>query len=482
MDDRKQSFLIKKQKGDNIMFYINIDRTDTTPLYQQIYCRIKELIESGTMEPGFLLPPLRKLATDLKVGRNTVEHAYRQLESDGYIYSHIGSGFRVSTQDPLRYKTNSPRKISVPHSTASMPYDFAYTKNSSAVFPFKLWKNYMADTLFYFETSSSLSYPYMQGEPFFRETLAKFQLLSKGNNCDADQIVITNNFPYMIDFLSKLLPPTEYTIAIESPCYGKIKSSLELIRYPFISIPVEEDGVNITALEQSNANIVITTPFHQFPSGATLSLEKRDALLDWAKRKKGYIIEIDYEHELCFSGTTPPSLYFMDTEDRVIFTNDFSISLVEGMRVSYFILPKRLLSANLELFHTFSCPVPIFYQHAIATMIEDGNYTRHLNRRRTFYKRQHDYLISAIKTIFQDKAIIFGANGGSYIFLQVDTVLDQYEIIERALQKGVVVYPTRPFYHIPEQAPKSAILLGYISMSEKKIKEAITLLYKAIFE
>lgn len=200
---------------------------------------------------------------------------------------------------------------------------------------------------------------------------------------DPRQIIIGAGTEYLYIILIQLLG-IDKTVAFEEPSYSKIGKIYQQFHIKKIFIDMENNGLSMSQLSKTDADIVHLSPSHQFPTGAILSIGKRYELLSWANQGNRYIIEVDYDSEFRFQGLPIPSLQEIDNLGKVIYINTFSKSLASTLRISYMILLPQLLECFEKQLSFYNNTVSNLQQYTLAYFINDGYFEKHLNRMRLF--------------------------------------------------------------------------------------------------
>ena len=459
------------------------------PLYLQIYEQLKEKIISGEITEGSKLPSTRTLSTTLNVSRNTVESAYLQLSSEGYVESKAGSGFIVLKFDntiisKLKRKDIKEDKNILPtiNSNNTYKYNFRYGNLSAPDFPLRIWQKISNKCLASLTAENMTSYSTSKGELELRIEIMKYLNRSRGVSCDPEQIIISTGFEYCLSLLCQLFRQDFDKVAIEDPGYIGAREIFNNNGYNVIPISLEKDGINITELENSNARIVYVTPSHQFPTGLVMPIQKRLELLDWVIRKNGIIIEDDYDSELRYNSRPIPSIQSIASKENVVYIGTFSKALSPSLRVNYMVLPQMWLERYSKLFSRYQVAVPLIQQRIIQQFMHLGHWDSHLRKICLVNKRKHDILINAIQEIMGDKVIIHGKNAGLHILLELKNGLCEEEIINKAKSHDAAVYPVSIFWMRQEKYSNNMVLLGFGGMSESEIVEGIRMLNNAWFK
>ena len=328
-------------------FFIALNKDHDKPLYEQLYIGIKDAIIQQQIITGTKLPSKRKLADFLNISQTTVELAYAQLLAEGYISAKPRVGYFVEALDELPYVEKMAPKFVATSTPQTYRYDFSPGKIDADAFPFTLWRKYAKDVIDE-SYKDLLQIGHRQGEPVLREQIAHYLYQSRGITCTPDQIVIGSGTEHLLPMILRLFDD-DSKLAIENPGYSAIPRNE--LKQRAIPISVDDDGLVVDELDQSNADLVYITPSHQFPTGAVLSAARRAQLLKWAAGLANrYIIEDDYDSEFRYIGKPIPALQGLDQNDKVIYLSTFTKSLMPSLRVAYFVLPTALIAKYQELF------------------------------------------------------------------------------------------------------------------------------------
>lgn len=445
----------------------------STPLYEQLYRRIRADIESGVLPAGEKLPSKRSLSAHLKVSVVTVEGAYGQLLAEGYLRSEPKRGFFVAALEPalapappvpLREKTAPP--------PADAPrYDFATNAVDAARFPFATWAKLMRQVLTK-EDSGLLSAIHPQGVPALRAAIVDYLREFRGIDAHPDQVVVGAGSEYLTGILFQLLG-REGGYAVENPGYRKFGRILSRQGALICPIPLDEQGLRVDALTWSGARVVHVTPSHHFPLGTVMPVTRRRELLAWAAAgEERYIIEDDYDSEFRFSGRPIPALQSLDAGERVVYLNTFAKSLAPSLRIGYMVLPPHLAERYRREFLLYSSTVPSFEQYTLARFLEGGHFERHIARMRVEYRDRKAALTACVKELgFPAK--LSGADAGLHMLLTLENGMGEEELVERAAAEGVAVYSLSAYWLTPppEELPPT-LIMGYARLEAEDIRQA----------
>lgn len=458
---------------------IALDSKSNIPLYEQIYLHIKREIQGGRMKAGERLPSSRALCSHLLVSRSTVDLAYEQLVSEGYIESVPCKGYYVCDIEELYHIQPAlrPREEKMAGKEKVYDYDFTLSGITPGGFPYNAWKKLSKGVL-------QEDDPYMfllgdaNGEQSLREAIASYLYYARGVNCQPDQIIVGAGNDYLLMLLSTILG-TGYTVAMENPTYTSAYQAFLRLGYPLASVEMDGMGIKIPELEASGAQIAYVMPSHQFPMGTVMPMKRRMQLLGWASRKKRYIIEDDYDSEFRYKGKPIPALQGFDQNDRVIYLGTFSRSIAPAIRISYMVLPKALMSQYEKQGKPFSATVSKVDQKIIELFLNEGYYERHLNKMRAIYKNKHDLLLRELHDL-DAVCTCSGENAGVHLLLHFVNGMTEEEAIRRAEAESVRVYGLSRYYlKEPKQRIQPTVLMGYGIMTEEDIPRAVERLKRA---
>ncbi|MBE5961302.1 MAG: PLP-dependent aminotransferase family protein [Lachnospiraceae bacterium] len=463
------------------MLIVTLDGSSKRPLYEQIYEHIKSEIKAGRLSIHQKLPSTRSLSNHLAVSRSTVDLAYNQLLSEGYIESVPKSGYYVAgtlTLLDIKEKKNIPME-NKSEQNGDVRYDFSPFTVDISSFPFSTWRklssqcmNDMNQGIFLLGEN--------QGDYELREAISRYLHDSRGVNCEPAQIVIGAGADYLLQLLAQLLNKKQ-RIAIENPTYMRAYHILKGMGFDISPIEMEKDGIDIGKLTESEAEVVYVTPSHQYPLGIVMPIKKRLKLLEWAAAKEDrYIIEDDHDSEFRYIGKPIPSLQGIDVNDRVIYMGTFSRAIAPAIRVGYMVLPESLLRRYREEFYYYASTVSRIDQSIISKFIEGGYFERHLNKMRTRYKAKHDVMIKALK-IFDGKIRISGENAGLHLVVEFLEEESEEAVIKKAAENGIRLYGLTPHCIGKNLFKHPVILLGYSNLSEEDIISGVRELYENMY-
>jgi GntR family transcriptional regulator/MocR family aminotransferase len=228
-------------------------------------------------------------------------------------------------------------------------------------------------------------------------------------------------------------------------------------------VTVDDDGIDVSELGRSRVRAVVITPAHQNPMGAVLSAARRTALVDWARRVDGYIVEDDYDAEYRYDRHPAGAVQGLDPE-HVIYCGTTSKSLAPGLRLGWIVLPEPLLEPVVRARRPIDSATASLTQATYAEFLANGDLDRHLRRTRRVYRQRRDALIDALARWFPD-AVPRGASAGLHVMVTLPPDLDEAALVDRALAQGVRAYPLAPYRSRPRADDQGGLALGYGSLA-----------------
>ena len=349
------------------------------PIYLQLYRQIKDDIVKGLYPFKSKLPSKRNLAEDTGVSTITVEHAYALLCEEGYAEAKERSGYIVTFRQNDGFAASTKTASAHPHATPSTAH--AYSDFSLSVLSKTMRKVLTEHGDLLLEKSPN------SGCAELREAIVRYLARNRGISVEIEQIVIGSGSEYLYGLIVELLGRSR-VYAIESPSYKKIEQVYQATEIRYESLLLTQSGIDSTALSQTAADVLHTTPYRSYPSGVTASASKRHEYVTWASKNGRYIIEDDYESEFSVSSQPTETLFSLSKADNVIYLNTFSKTISPSFRIGYMVLPKHLVTLYQEKLGFYSCTVPTFMQDVLSELIENGDFERHINRVRRKLRKE----------------------------------------------------------------------------------------------
>lgn len=484
---------------------IRIDLQNPHTLQTQIVEEFHDLIRGGRLPPGSEVPSSRELSEQLHVSRNTVMEAYERLIEEGYLYTQraVGTFVTQTVPDasiatgaqllnrvpshhrvvdlPLPYTGRGPPGLHEPHDRVLL-YDFALGRTDPKSFPEKIWRRLILDCLGGAPARMS-EYIDPAGLPELRQLITNFLGPARRMVVSPEQVIIVAGCQQGLNLAAHLFMGTGTRVAMESPCYRGAAFLFESYGAKLLPVPVDELGIDVGRLPEQPVKLIYVTPSHQFPTGVTLSLDRRIALLEWAAKVGAYILEVDYDADFRYEDSPLPSLQALDRHGCVIYMSSFSRSIGPGLRLGYVVVPRDLIRAATTLKALTDNGLPWLEQATLAQFIRDGSLAHHLKRIRYTYRRRRDALVRALHSHFGNVEIS-GAESGMHLVWRLPRNLSPaHELQLTARSCGVGVYclqdsPAYLYEHMKDC--ERILLLGYTSLTEEQIEEGVAALAQAV--
>ena len=452
------------------MLTYELKKSPGVPLYEALYRAIREDILSGKLAAGEKLPSKRALAENLEVSKITVEGAYNQLLAEGYIASREKIGYFVE-DIPHRYPA-APAGAIPEEKTGPDLVDL--TANGSVRFPFSAWSRLQREVMLDYGEKLLLPMP-NRGIPELRQAIAAHLAAFRGMKTDPENILIGAGTDFLYNILVQLLG-RDKVYALEEPGYDKTRHIYTAAGAKCVSAPMDEQGVRPEGL--AGAGALHISPSHHFPTGIVTPVSRRLELLDWAAAGEDrWIIEDDYDSEFRFHAHPMPAMQSLDRGGRVIYLNTFSKSLAPSIRISYMVLPEKLMEKFRRELGFYSCTVPSFEQYTLARFIGGGWFEKHINRMRKYYKYVRNRLVRGLEAgEYAPKLTIQEKDAGLHFLVKVDTAMTEEELVAWCEKRGVKVRCLSSYYHgpVPEQ-DKNCLVVNYSGLREEDIDKILPL-------
>ncbi|MFZ5935561.1 PLP-dependent aminotransferase family protein [Pseudomonas sp. HS6-2] len=474
-------------------------------LSQQLYQALRARVLDGRLSSGTRLPATRELANVLALSRNSVVRAYDQLYAEGYIESRVGDGTyvsrlpKLSTQlstglslglstDLSTFSSESTEVLSsnklfseplerlksnhLPPPKSGVPRAFRVGIPAFDLFPFDVWAKLQA-AFWRNPSPAQLGYGDPAGEPVLRELIAAYLRRSRGLSCTAEQIVITSGAQQAISLCAQLLLQPGDGVAVENPGYRAAGHTFAVAGGKVTGVPVDEEGMDCQHLEQlKDCRLAYVTPAHQYPTGVTMSLPRRLALLAWAERNDGWIIEDDYDGEYRYSGAPLTPLAALDHQGRVLYVGTFGKIAFPALRLGYLVLPPRLFQAfsqgrALAVRHS-----EVGTQCVMAEFMAQGHFQRHIRRMRKAALTRRNVLKAGWPVDVPGLAAMPEVAAGLHVKVDVDNFAREQELVARAEAVGVEVNPLSSYWLEDSEAPvdkRAGLVLGFAAVPEGEI-------------
>ncbi len=472
--------------------------TDIGPdsLYMHLYKCIKNDILDGKLEPGTKLPSKRAFAKNLGISSITVENAYGQLLAEGYIFSLQRKGFYVTELPRVMEKAqeeDTKKNIKChaldENETLNGICDIDLVSNCMHHdnFPFSIWARLMREVI------TGKSSALMQKSPWggimeLRSAISLHLKQFRNMEVAPEQIIIGAGTEYLYGLIIQLLG-YDKVYAVENPGYKKIAQIYKANNVACKYIPIDSSGIIVDELKKRGADVAHISPSHHYPTGIVTPISRRYDILGWASSGSSrYIIEDDYDSEFRLAGRPMPALQSIDVMERVIYINTFTKSLAPTIRISYMILPKRLLELFYEKLGFYSCTVSNFEQYTLAEFIKGGYFEKHINRMRNYYRNIRNELMKRIKASpLADKCEISEEEAGLHFLLDIHTDMQDEEFIDICRENRINVSCLSQYYNedkddvdMRNSIKQHTLIMNYSGLKYDDIDTVIEILCRVI--
>ncbi|MCX8131246.1 MAG: PLP-dependent aminotransferase family protein [Clostridia bacterium] len=476
---------------------IKLDKKLKEPLYLQLYMELKEFIVSGSLLSDYRLPSVRQMSKTLNINQITVVSAFRQLESEGYVYTKTGSGTYVASMLPIKIGSNADESVindelynqddvslisSGQVNISENTINFASATPTPDLFPVDNFKIALNETLDR-DKGNAFSYQESQGFLPLRECICG--LLSLNNiESSPGSIQIISGAQQGIDIISKaFLRQGDYVIT-ESPTYTGAIAVFKSRGAEIIDIEIDKDGMDLNLLEYNlkkyKPKLIYTIPSFQNPTGYSYSHKKRLELLKLAERYDTYVIEDDYVSDLDFEEKKYPPIKALDKNNRVIFIKSFSKIFMPGLRLGFMISPPSMQNTILQAKHTTDISTSGLIQRAFDLYIRKGYWDKHFKFMYDIYKKRYFETLEALEENLPDNISFFRPGGGLNIWLDMPFGFPINNLLKRTASSDIVFAPGKIFYSNSSCQKLNNIRISFAAVPEKQIKSGIRSLCKII--
>jgi GntR family transcriptional regulator / MocR family aminotransferase len=450
---------------------LRLDRESGQPLRSQLETGLRDAIRAGRLHAGERLPSSRELAWELGISRGLVQECYAQLLAEGYLDSRVGSATRVA---PGAYPAGQARPAG-PAPAPRLIADFRSGVPDLASFPRTDWVWATREACREVPTSD-LDYGDPRGSSALRQVMAGYLRRVRAAAADQENIVICTGFAQGSVLVLRVLAQLGVgRVAFEDPGYDDVdaRSTMRAAGLPdtqAVHVPVDDLGLDVAALEASGARAVVITPAHQSPTGVVLAASRRHALVQWAARNDGFIIEDDYDSEFRYD-REPVGVLQGIAPDRVFTIGTVSKSLAPTIRLGWILVPPPLVAAVAEEKELSDRGTSGLDQLALAALIQSGRYDRHLRRMRSTYSRRREVLIQTLAR-HAPGVRLTGLAAGFHAVAHLPDSADEQTVITAALSRSVGLYGMDP-YRATQAAAPAQLVLGFGLTGERAIEAGI---------
>lgn len=449
------------------------DKKSSKALYIQLYEYIKAEITSGLLRPDSKLPSIREAASSLSLSKTTIENAYSQLVAEGYIENSPKRGYFVCDLSEYNFEvTIEPYKDIAQDAREPEYINDGVDRGSLDIVT---WKRLYNRVISQEETNIYTSCA-MQGEKELRDEIANFVNTMRGGHTSTEQVVVGAGVQYLLGILIGVIKEDYKTVAVENPGFKKAEFIFEDYFFNIRHIAITDNGFPVEELRKSDAKLIYISPSHQYPLGTIMPVNKRMELLEWAYKNNGLIIEDDYDSMIRYGGMPIPCLQGLDTNDCVVYLGSFSKMLLPSLRISFMVIPKKLLPKynSIKFRHTQSTSK--IDQLVLANFMKEGHMVKHLRKVKRIYKKKNLLLTSSLKNSLGNKLEVINSDSGLHIVCEASTLKPKAEIKNDAEHSHIHLNI------ISSRENKVIFSFNYSEISMDKIKEFTELLERILFD
>ncbi|MEU8028911.1 PLP-dependent aminotransferase family protein, partial [Streptomyces sp. NPDC049099] len=447
---------------------VEVVRNSKHSLTSQIQEFIKREIAAGILHPGTRLPSSRRLADDLDVSRSVVVEAYGQLVAEGYLEATQGAGTKVVGH--LAGEPVVPALLDegqVPR----VDWDLRPGGRNTPAFPRGEWLRCYQRAVQAADPSHH-DYPPLAGEPSLRRELTHYLGRTRGVRTSPEELMVVAGFAQTLSLLCAVLPSLGIdTLAIEDPGHPGQRQFVRESGLRVAPIPVDGEGIDVEALAASGARAVLVTPTHQFPTGVTLSEERRDALARWARDVGGWVVEDDYDGGLWYERGARPLALQRTMPDRVVYAGTASKALSPGLRLGWLAAPGKMLDRLLRARARQDLGTETLTQLAFAELLRTGLFDRHLRRLNSLARNRRDALDEAVRRHLAG-AVVLGQSAGLHAYVRLPRHVDEAALVAGALRRSVLVRGAAAFHARPGRSAP-ALVVGHAHLPRSGVAEAV---------
>ncbi|HKW32530.1 MAG TPA: PLP-dependent aminotransferase family protein [Candidatus Acidoferrum sp.] len=463
------------------------ERPRHTTLTRWLYEELRRAILDRRLRPGSRLPATRDFAHQYNVSRGTAVTAFEQLQAEGYLVARVGAGTLVNERLPEHLLGTKKAQVQVRRLPGPVP-GWAYTGPAHpfrpygpaiSEFPVEIWAR-VAGRRLRRVSASLLAGGDVRGYGPLREAIAAYLGSSRGVNCSPGQIVIVSGAQQGLDLLARFLIKPGEAVWLEDPGYFGAAAAFRNVGARIIPVPVDERGIAISKGKYlcRRAKAAYLTPAHQFPLGMTMPLERRLAILAWAREAGAFLIEDDYDSEYRFEGLPVPALQGLDQSGSVILLGSFNKVLFPSLRIGYVVLPTTLIGPFLAFRFGVDLHPAGLDQAILCDFIVEGHFRRHIRRMRDLYAERlvvlQDGVRKYLEGLLELQPIQAGLNTAA--FLRNGMTSQQAEAA--ALDRGIEAMALSRF--ALKRRDVDGLLLGFAAFDAREIRRGIVNLATAL--
>jgi GntR family transcriptional regulator/MocR family aminotransferase len=467
-------------------------RRPGTDLVRWIYDEVRSAILEGRLKRGMRLPSTRELARRYGIARGTIVTAFRHLYAEGYLEAKVGAGTYVRTFLPEEFlhakrtarASTEARKFTpalskyaqrlapAPAGRGQPAHAFRAAEPALDVFPASLWAQ-IASRRLRAATRKLLADVDPRGYRPLREAVTNYLGTARGVRCTNEQVIIVAGIQQALEITARLLIDPGAPVWLEDPCFFGVAAMFKALAAKIIPVPLDKNGLDVAEGQRrcDRARLVYLAPAHQFPLGMTMSLERRLALLNWARRTGALIFEDDYDSEYRYSGRPIPALQGLDQSDSVIFAGSFSKVLFPSLRLGYLVAPTRLIDKFAAARYTMDRHSAVIDQAILCDFITEGHFGRHIRRMRELYANRLEVLRESVRRTLGELLTIPETEAGVNTVGWLRKGLSAEAVARAAAERNVEVIPIGQF--VLQKRRPEGLLLGFGAVDDRELLRGV---------
>ena len=448
------------------------------PLYRQVYERFRGAIAEGALKPGDRIPSARALAKEIGVARGTIEVAYSLLAAEGYIQSRGQAGTIVAPYlqpQPRTAPAAAPRPAGKPDAAwprPAAPMPFQMGLPALDAFPRKIWARLGARHLRAMQPPD-LAYPDPCGLAALRTATAAYLQVARGIQCTPSQVFITSGYNNTMQLILQALFKPGDSVWVEDPGYPPTRALLRQAGMQPVPVRVDAEGLVVDAgfAAEPRARAAVVTPAHQSPLCLSLSLPRRQALLDWAEHSNAWIVEDDYDGEYRYVGRPLPALKSLDRQGRVLYAGTFSKVLFPGLRLAYLVVPEDQARRFERLCLLLAGGAPALTQAILASFINEGHFGRHIQRMRRLYGERRNATAAGLSAVLGSRLRIDPQPGGMHLVARMEGHHTDRPLAARMVENGLYAHALSHWSAAPDA--QSGLLMSFTNIASAEQAEQL---------
>jgi len=469
-----------------------------TPLYRWFYEELRAAILEGRLKPGARLPATRDLAEQHRLSRATVVSAFEQLKSEGYVEGKVGAGTYVSQVLPdellqvgrvswegiararrVAWSAYAQRLKAFPGGEPRTTRAFRANQAALDAFPTSLWAQVAARRLRRVSTRLLAGGEALGYRPL-REAVAEYLNTSRGVKCSTEQVMIVSGVQEALERAAHLLLDPGDPVWVEEPGYPGAAIVFRAAGAKVFPVPVDSEGLDPELGERKwgRAKLIYVTPAHQFPLGVTMSLRRRLALLEWARRSRTLIFEDDYDSEYRYSGRPIPALQGLDRAGSVIFAGSFNEVLFPALRLAYLIVPSGMVDRFAAAQSVSMRHAPMIDQAVLCDFITEGHFARHIRRMRELYAERLSVFLDCARRRLAGMLDIPDVEAGLQTVGWLQSGISGDQAAAAAAKYDVEVVPLSSY--ALRALRRDGLILGFAAVDARELRRGVEQLARAL--